>query len=230
MDMNRIRRVVVQVATAGALAAIPVAALAGTAAAVDPGPGIGVDGPGVFVPRPEGASDPGPGIGVDGPGVFVPRPETELLAGWAVEQASALEHPVVVDLCTGSGAIASAVADEVPHATVHAVELDEAAHGWAARNLAGLGGANSTEFDANAADPVISTMADQHDVIAGQRDMGGTMRLGTYPARLAEGSVVAEIYGTTTVTERHRHRYEVNNAYRPQLEAAGREDLLQVPA
>ncbi|WP_407940219.1 CTP synthase [Nakamurella leprariae] len=91
----------------------------------------------------------------------------------------------------------------------------------AARNLAGLGGANSTEFDANAADPVISTMADQHDVIAGQRDMGGTMRLGTYPAKLTEGSVVAGIYGATTVTERHRHRYEVNNAYRPQLEAAG---------
>lgn len=74
-----------------------------------------------------------------GPGVFVPRPETELLAGWAVEQATRLESPVVVDLCTGSGAIARAIADEVPHARVHAVELDERAHDWAARNLTGTG-------------------------------------------------------------------------------------------
>ncbi|WP_139980870.1 peptide chain release factor N(5)-glutamine methyltransferase [Nocardioides litoris] len=74
-----------------------------------------------------------------GPGVFVPRPETELLAGWAVEQAGPLAAPVVVDLCTGSGAIAKAVADEVPHARVHAVELDEGALAWAERNLAGTG-------------------------------------------------------------------------------------------
>ena len=79
-----------------------------------------------------------------GPGVFVPRPETELLAGWAIEEALAVARregrpPVVVDLCTGSGAIAKAVADEVPAATVHAVELDEAAHAWAVRNLAGTG-------------------------------------------------------------------------------------------
>jgi len=74
-----------------------------------------------------------------GPGVFVPRPETELLAGWAVEQAMSLEAPVVVDLCTGSGAIARAVAHEVPHARVHAVELDPAAHAWAERNLTGTG-------------------------------------------------------------------------------------------
>ena len=74
-----------------------------------------------------------------GPGVFVPRPETELLAGWAIERAAALDHPVVVDLGTGSGAIAKAVADEVPHARVHAVEMDEAAHGWATTNLAGTG-------------------------------------------------------------------------------------------
>jgi len=83
-----------------------------------------------------------------GPGVFVPRPETELLAGWAVEQATALVSRlasartstsgcVVVDLCTGSGAIAKAVADEVPGAQVHAVELDESAYGWALRNLQG---------------------------------------------------------------------------------------------
>jgi release factor glutamine methyltransferase len=72
-----------------------------------------------------------------GPGVFVPRPETELLAGWAVEHASAGSR--VVDLCTGSGAIARSVVDEVPGALVHAVELDEAACAWAERNLAGTG-------------------------------------------------------------------------------------------
>lgn len=74
-----------------------------------------------------------------GPGVFVPRPETELLAGWAVAQAEALTDPVVVDLCTGSGAVARAIVDEVPDARVHAVELDEPAHAWAVRNLAGTG-------------------------------------------------------------------------------------------
>jgi release factor glutamine methyltransferase len=70
-----------------------------------------------------------------GPGVFVPRPETELLAGWAVEQATLLDEPVVVDLGTGSGAIAKAVADEVPAARVHAVEKDEQAHHYATLNL-----------------------------------------------------------------------------------------------
>jgi release factor glutamine methyltransferase len=74
-----------------------------------------------------------------GPGVFVPRPETELLAGWAVEQAGTLESPVVVDLGTGSGAMAKAIAHEVPAARVHAVELDEGAHAWAVRNLADTG-------------------------------------------------------------------------------------------
>ncbi|KRF00171.1 protein-(glutamine-N5) methyltransferase, release factor-specific [Nocardioides sp. Soil777] len=74
-----------------------------------------------------------------GPGVFVPRPETELLAGWAIDAVADLDSPVVVDLCTGSGAIARAVADEVPAARVHAVELDEGAFAWAERNLAGTG-------------------------------------------------------------------------------------------
>jgi release factor glutamine methyltransferase len=74
-----------------------------------------------------------------GPGVFVPRPETELLAGWAIDAVADLDAPVVVDLCTGSGAIARAVADEVPDARVHAVELDEGAFAWAERNLAGTG-------------------------------------------------------------------------------------------
>jgi release factor glutamine methyltransferase len=74
-----------------------------------------------------------------GPGVFVPRPETELLAGWAVDRLRGLEHPVAVDLCTGSGAVALALATEVPHATVHAVELSETACEYARRNLAGTG-------------------------------------------------------------------------------------------
>jgi release factor glutamine methyltransferase len=74
-----------------------------------------------------------------GPGVFVPRPETELLAGWAIEQARAIDGPVVLDLGTGSGAIAAAVAGEVPAARVHALELDEGAYRWAERNLTGTG-------------------------------------------------------------------------------------------
>jgi CTP synthase len=89
------------------------------------------------------------------------------------------------------------------------------------RDLAGLQDANSAEFDAETPHPVIATMADQVDVIAGARDMGGTMRLGLYPAVLAEGSLVRELYGSEVVHERHRHRYEVNNAYREILEAAG---------
>ena len=90
-----------------------------------------------------------------------------------------------------------------------------------ARNLAGLDGAGSTEFDAATAHAVISTMVDQADVVAGHRDMGGTMRLGSCPASLQAGSVVARAYGATEVRERHRHRYEVNNAYRDKLAAAG---------
>ncbi|EID55830.1 CTP synthase [Saccharomonospora xinjiangensis] len=91
----------------------------------------------------------------------------------------------------------------------------------AARNLAGIKDANSAEFDENTTNPVISTMADQKDVVAGERDMGGTMRLGAYPAKLVAGSQVAEAYGTREVSERHRHRYEVNNAYRKRLAEAG---------
>jgi CTP synthase len=91
----------------------------------------------------------------------------------------------------------------------------------AARHLAGLAGANSLEFDERAPYPVISTMADQQDIVAGKGDMGGTMRLGAYPAALKEGSVVAEVYGSTEISERHRHRYEVNNDYREKLSQAG---------
>ena len=91
----------------------------------------------------------------------------------------------------------------------------------AARGLAGIADANSDEFGEPTENPVISTMADQTDVVAGERDMGGTMRLGAYPAKLLAGSQAAKAYGTTEVSERHRHRYEVNNAYRDRLSKAG---------
>lgn len=90
-----------------------------------------------------------------------------------------------------------------------------------AARTAGVEGASSTEFDENAAEPVIATMEEQLQAVSGEADLGGSMRLGSYPAKLAEGSVVAGLYGTTDVAERHRHRYEVNNAYRAQLEEAG---------
>ncbi|MCL2782080.1 MAG: CTP synthase [Actinomycetia bacterium] len=91
----------------------------------------------------------------------------------------------------------------------------------AARDLAGLARANSTEFDPDTPDPVISTMAEQIDAVAGHADLGGTMRLGSYPATLRADSLVARLYGAVEVRERHRHRYEVNNAYRERLEGAG---------
>jgi CTP synthase len=90
-----------------------------------------------------------------------------------------------------------------------------------ARSHANLAGASSTEFDPDAQHPVIATMAEQVDIVSGQGDMGGTMRLGLYEAALKKGSIVAELYGAPTITERHRHRYEVNNAYRADLEKAG---------
>ena len=90
-----------------------------------------------------------------------------------------------------------------------------------ARNMAGISDANSAEFDEHTPNPVISTMADQHDVVSGERDMGGTMRLGLYPANLKPGSIAARVYGSDHAEERHRHRYEVNNDYRAPLEQAG---------
>jgi CTP synthase len=89
------------------------------------------------------------------------------------------------------------------------------------RNIAGIKDANSAEFDEKTKNPVISTMADQTDVVSGDRDMGGTMRLGMYPAALKSGSTAERVYGSNLVEERHRHRYEVNNSYREQLEAVG---------
>ena len=90
-----------------------------------------------------------------------------------------------------------------------------------ARNLAGIKDANSAEFAPDTKDPVIATMASQEAVLRGEQDMGGTMRLGLYAASLKDGSIVQNLYKLNSVEERHRHRYEVNNSYRPKLEAAG---------
>ncbi|PZQ87745.1 MAG: CTP synthase [Leifsonia xyli] len=88
------------------------------------------------------------------------------------------------------------------------------------RNVAGLPGASSSEFDPDTEFPVIATMAEQIDILD-HGDLGGTMRLGLYEARLAPGSVVAEAYGEEVVHERHRHRYEVNNHYTERIADAG---------
>jgi CTP synthase len=85
------------------------------------------------------------------------------------------------------------------------------------RNICGLAGANSTEFDPKAPHPVIDLMPEQQGVT----NLGGTMRLGAYPCQLAPGSRAAGVYGVAEVSERHRHRYEVNNEYRPALEQHG---------
>ena len=90
----------------------------------------------------------------------------------------------------------------------------------AARSV-GIAGANSAEFDEHTPDPVISTMADQIDAVSGEADLGGTMRLGAYPAVLEAGSIVAQAYQATEVSERHRHRYEVNNVYRDRIAKSG---------
>lgn len=91
----------------------------------------------------------------------------------------------------------------------------------AAQNLAGIPEASSTEFDPDTPDPVITTMESQLGIVEGEGDLGGTMRLGAYPAELVPGSIVANAYGTTSVSERHRHRFEVNPDYREVLEKAG---------
>ncbi|MFY8211258.1 MAG: CTP synthase [Candidatus Nanopelagicus sp.] len=91
----------------------------------------------------------------------------------------------------------------------------------ASRNLAGLKDANSAEFDDKTSNPVISTMSEQVDIVAGNGQMGATMRLGLYKADLLPGSLVAGVYGALQVSERHRHRYEVNNKYRNQITSTG---------
>ncbi|MGB9373000.1 MAG: CTP synthase [Jiangellales bacterium] len=90
-----------------------------------------------------------------------------------------------------------------------------------ARTVVGLADANSAEFGPEATHHVIATMAEQKGIVDGDGDLGGTMRLGSYPADLAEGSLVRDLYGSGRIHERHRHRYEVNNAYRAQLTEAG---------
>ncbi|MBN9606687.1 MAG: CTP synthase [Actinomycetales bacterium] len=90
-----------------------------------------------------------------------------------------------------------------------------------ARDVVGLAGASSSEFDPDTEFPVIATMAEQVEIVGGGGDLGGTMRLGLYEAQLREGSLVAELYGEPVVRERHRHRYEVNNHYTASIEAAG---------
>src|SRR3712207_4228759 len=89
------------------------------------------------------------------------------------------------------------------------------------RNVAGLEKADSTEFDPDSPEPVIATMAEQVAFVDGAGDLGGTMRLGLYPAELKQGSVVRDAYGSERIEERHRHRYEVNNSYRDVLEESG---------
>jgi len=91
----------------------------------------------------------------------------------------------------------------------------------AARNLAGIAGANSAEFEPTSPHPVIATMVGQEKIVAGEADMGGSMRLGLYKALLNKGSIVAEVYGKEEISERHRHRYEVNNEYREQIGKSG---------
>ncbi len=86
-----------------------------------------------------------------------------------------------------------------------------------ARNVCGIAGANSTEFDPNAAEPVIDLMPDQRGV----KSKGGTMRLGAYRCQMKPGSLAAEVYASTEISERHRHRYEFNNVYKQRLEDAG---------
>ena len=89
-----------------------------------------------------------------------------------------------------------------------------------ARNVTGIEDATSSEFDPEGKNPVIATMAEQVDKLAAS-DMGGTMRLGLYEAKLEKGSLAAEIYGSESASERHRHRYEVNNHYRDQIGQSG---------
>ena len=91
----------------------------------------------------------------------------------------------------------------------------------AARNLAGINDANSAEFSPESGTHVIATMEDQKSIVAGSGDMGATMRLGLYKADLLAGSIVAQTYGSKEVSERHRHRYEVNNDYKDRIAAAG---------
>lgn len=98
-----------------------------------------------------------------GPGVFVPRPETELLAGWGIDQVAGSDRPGVVDLCTGSGAVALAVAHEVPRAVVYAVEREPHALAWARRNAEARAAAGDTPVTLVAGDATDATVLAELD-------------------------------------------------------------------
>jgi len=100
-------------------------------------------------------------------------------------------------------------------------DIQRAVYTTGAALLLGLTAASSTEMEPETPDPVVTTMDSQRQFVAGGGDLGGTMRLGAYPATLVPGSIVADAYGATDVSERHRHRFEVNNAYRERLAAVG---------
>jgi CTP synthase len=155
---------------------------------------------------------------------WVPSDECQTPAGAAAALAGA--HGILVPGGFGIRGIEGKIG-ALDHARRHGVPALGLCLGLqcmvihAARALAGIEDANSAEFDPATPNPVISTMAEQTDVVAGERDMGGTMRLGAYPAVLAPDTITRAAYGTGRVSERHRHRYEVNNAYRQRLAEAG---------
>ncbi|WP_285590656.1 CTP synthase [Actinomycetospora sp. NBRC 106378] len=155
---------------------------------------------------------------------WVPSDECQTAAG--AEKALADVHGVLVPGGFGVRGIEGKIG-ALDHARRHGVPALGLCLGLqcmvihAARALAGIEDANSAEFDPATPNPVISTMADQTDVVSGERDMGGTMRLGAYPAVLAPDTITRAAYGSGKVSERHRHRYEVNNAYRDRLAEAG---------
>ncbi|WP_433803737.1 CTP synthase [Actinomycetospora sp. CA-084318] len=155
---------------------------------------------------------------------WVPSDECQTAAG--AEKALADVHGVLVPGGFGVRGIEGKIG-ALDHARRHGIPALGLCLGLqcmvihAARALAGIEDANSAEFEPDTPNPVISTMADQTDVVSGERDMGGTMRLGAYPAVLAPDTITRAAYGSGTVSERHRHRYEVNNAYRQRLAEAG---------
>lgn len=155
---------------------------------------------------------------------WVPSDECQTASG--AEKALADVHGVLVPGGFGVRGIEGKIG-ALDHARRHGVPALGLCLGLqcmvihAARALAGIEDANSAEFDPATPNPVISTMADQTDVVSGERDMGGTMRLGAYPAVLAPDTITRAAYGSGKVSERHRHRYEVNNAYRDRLAEAG---------
>jgi CTP synthase len=158
-------------------------------------------------------------------GVEITKVDSEEIEQWGDAELSARlseYHGILV--CPGFGARGvEGKVRAIRHAREHGVPFLGICYGlqWAvvefARHVCGLAGANSTEVDPATPHPVISLLEEQRGI----EDKGGTMRLGRYPCRLAPGSRAMEAYGAPEIGERHRHRYEVNNAYRPILEAHG---------